>query len=306
MSPPPSQCAASRNTNGGFVLVAVLWMVAALATLASIYSVYATNAAAGVRVGDDRLQAELSIRAGVELAAYQLLAFPEPAQPTHGHFAVAVGRNRVAVAYRTETARIDLNAAPKALLVGLFRAVGAGDSAAQSYAERVVGWRTKVDPNADNPEERVYASAGLAYRPRQAPFEDTLELALVFGLPQPIVERVLPLVTVFSGQARVDVASSDPMTLAALPGMPPDVLHAALKAREKTPDDGRALLSLLGPARDHATADPSKSMRATIHVDLDDGRRIAAEVVFRLRDGGDEPFDILYWRDDIDGPWQAS
>jgi general secretion pathway protein K len=306
MSAPRPQCAAPRSTNGGFVLVAVLWMVAALATLASIYSVYATNTAAGSRVGDDRLQAELSIRAGAELAAYQVLAFPEPARPTHGHFDVAVGRSRVAVEYRTETARIDLNAAPKELLAGLFRAVGANDSAAQAYAERVVGWRTTIEPNADNPEERAYASAGLAYRPRQAPFEDTLELALVLGLPQSIVERTLPLVTVFSGRARVDVSSSDPMTLAALPGMTPDVLHTVLKARQKTPDDGRALLSLFGAARDRATADPSKAMRATIHVDLDDGRRIAAEVVFQLRDGGDEPFDILYWRDDIDGPWQAS
>ena len=232
---PSRQDAAPRSANGGFVLVAVLWMVAALATLASIYSIYATSAAAGLRVGDDRLQAELSIRTGVELAAYQLLALPEPARPTHGGFAVTVGRSRVAVEYRAETARIDLNAAPKELLAGLFRAIGAGDSAAQTYAERVVGWRTKVDSTADNPEQRAYASAGLAYRPRQAPFEDTLELALVLGLPQPIVERALPLVTVFSGRARVDVAGADPMTLAALPGMTPEVLHAVLKARAKSP-----------------------------------------------------------------------
>jgi general secretion pathway protein K len=306
MNGPPPPSAAPRSANGGFVLVAVLWMVAALATLASIYSVYATNAAAGLHVSDDRLQAELSIRAGVELAACQVLGFPEPARPTHGRFAVTVGRSRVAVEYRAETARIDLNAAPKDLLVGLFRAVGARDSAAQAYAERVIGWRTRVEPNADNPEQRAYASAGLAYRPRQAPFEDTLELALVLGLPQPLVERALRLVTVFSGRARVDVVSADPMTLAALPGMTPDVLHAVLTARAKTPDDARALLSLLGPARAGATTDPSKALRATIRVDLDDGRRIAAEVVFQLRDGGDEPFDILYWRDDIDGPWEAS
>lgn len=306
MTAPSRQDVGPRSANDGFVLVAVLWMVAALATLASIYSIYATNAAASMRVGDDRLQAELSIRAGVEFAACQLLALPEPARPTHGRFAVTVGRSRVAVEYRAETARIDLNAAPKELLTGLFRAIGASDSAAQTYAERVVGWRTKVDSSADNPEQRAYASAGMTYRPRQAPFEDTLELALVLGLPQPLVERALPLVTVFSGRARVDVAGADPMILAALPGMTPDVLHTVLKARAKNPDDGRALLALLGPARDRATADPSKALRATIRVDLDDGRRIAAEVVFQLRDGGGEPFDILYWRDDIDGPWQTS
>jgi len=29
---------------------------------------------------------------------------------------------------------------------------------------------------------------------------------------------------------------------------------------------------------------------------------VRAEVVFALKVGGDEPYDILYWRDDFDGP----
>jgi general secretion pathway protein K len=47
----------------------VLWLLAALATLASIYSAYAINSAVTARIPDDRLVVEAAIRAGVELAA---------------------------------------------------------------------------------------------------------------------------------------------------------------------------------------------------------------------------------------------
>src|SRR5208282_5609900 len=46
------------HADSGFVLVAVLWILAALATLASIYSVYAVNTVAASHVADDRVQAE--------------------------------------------------------------------------------------------------------------------------------------------------------------------------------------------------------------------------------------------------------
>ena len=48
--------------NGGFIVVAVLWMLGALATLAAIYAVYVINAATGLSVNDDRLKAEALTR----------------------------------------------------------------------------------------------------------------------------------------------------------------------------------------------------------------------------------------------------
>ena len=54
----------TRNETG-FVLVAVLWILAALATLASIYSAYAIQTAGASHILDDRVQAEESVRAGV-------------------------------------------------------------------------------------------------------------------------------------------------------------------------------------------------------------------------------------------------
>src|SRR5205814_2073315 len=44
--------------NDGFIVVAVLWILAALATLASVYAVYVSNTAFSSRVNDDRIQAQ--------------------------------------------------------------------------------------------------------------------------------------------------------------------------------------------------------------------------------------------------------
>jgi general secretion pathway protein K len=59
---------------------------------------------------------------------------------------------------------------------------------------------------------------------------------------------------------------------------------------------------LLGSAGESVTTDAFKTLRAAVRVDLEHGRRVQAEVVFRLADKGDEPYDILFWRDDFDGP----
>jgi general secretion pathway protein K len=293
------------QNDSGFVLVAVLWIVAALATLASIYSAYAINTAAGLHVPDDRLQAEASIRAGVEMAVYRQLAVPEQVRPSQGGFSLRVGRTTIDVRFRSEAARIDINAAPADLLAGLFTAVGVDASSAKTFADRVIGWRTVVAPNAESKEAKLYAQWRVPYPPRQAPFENTLELSLLPGLPAPIVARVLPFVTVFSGRPTVDVATADPTVLSLLPGMTPEIMAAVLKARAAPSTDGQDLLALLGPARSRAAAGGSKSIRAAIEIAFDNGRRVRANVVFRLADSGEKPYDLLYWQDDFDGPTQS-
>ena len=346
----------AARAEAGFVLVAVLWILAALATLASIYSSYTVNTAAASHVADDRVQAEASIRAGVEMAVFRQLALPEKARPARGGFDMRVGRTGVAVRFRSEAARIDLNAAPADLLAGLFAAVGVDPMRAETFAERVVGWRTKAQTGADAKEgataqtgadanvagadgkddkaakeDKLYSEQHMPYPPRHAPFDNALELSLLPGVSLAVVERVLPFVTVFSGRPEVDVSSADPTVLSAFPEMTPQILGAVLNARVKDPDDGRALLALLGPAKARATTDRSKAFRASISVDFDNGRRVHAEVVFRLKDQGDkeqadkdkgskdkgdkdesdkdksdEPYELLYWRDDFDGPMQSA
>ena len=278
---------------------------------------------------------------------------------------------------------------PRTCWLGYSPQSASNSSRAETFAERIVGWRTKAKASANanaaagangaggganaasananaagsdanaaganaNPagadaslagaggtedkaakEDKLYNEQHMPYPPRHAPFDNALELSLLPGISLAVVERVLPLVTVFSGRADVDVSSADPTVLSALPKMTPQILGAVLNARVSDPGDGRALLELLGPAKSHATVEASKAFRASIAVDFDNGRHVHAEVVFRLKDQGDaapggkdqggkdqgkeqggndqnakdqdaEPYELLYWRDDFDGPMQSA
>lgn len=137
----------------GFIVIVVLWMLAALATLALVYLTYVTNTAVTVAVNTDRLQADALVNAGVELAAYRLTAESEATRPTSGTFNARVGAGRVAVTFRSEAARIDLNMAPKAVLAGLMTGLGVSASDAPDYADRILAWRSSTETGQDNPED---------------------------------------------------------------------------------------------------------------------------------------------------------
>jgi len=159
----------------GFILVAVLWILAALAALASVYAVYIANTAISARAYDHRLQTEALVTAGLELTAYRLIGFDDNSRPSSGAFAFQIGGSDIGVEFRSEGARIDLNLAPKPLLSGLLAALGAKPNDADSFADHIVAWRTKPPPGGQNPEADAYKDAGLDYRPRQAPFQSAAE-----------------------------------------------------------------------------------------------------------------------------------
>jgi general secretion pathway protein K len=213
-----------------------------------------------------------------------------------------MGRSNVAVEFRSEAARIDLNGAPKELLAGLFTALGARPADAEYYAERIIGWRSKGDAAGQNDEAAAYRTAGLSYAPRQGPFANVGELWLVLGLPPALVERALPFVTVFSGLPTVNALDARPEVVASLPGMSADRLYAVLSQRGTGPQNAQFVLGLLGPARSAATAEGSKATRVSVRIGFDNGRRVGAEAVILPLKDGEEPYRILSWRDDFDGP----
>jgi general secretion pathway protein K len=289
----------ARAKPDGFIIVAVLWILGALATLASIYAVYVVDTAAAFGVHDDRLQAEAIVSAGLELTVYQMTATADE-RPTRGTFNVRLGSANVAVDFRSEAARIDLNSAPKELLAGLFAALGARRDDADVYADRVVGWRT-TPPEGQDPEAAAYRSAGRRYAPRGSRFPHASELSLVLGLPPALVDRALPFLTVYSGRPTINVFDAAPQALAALPGMTPDRLYAVLAQRRAVPQNPDLVLSLLGPAQTHATAEGSKAVRVNVRIDFDNGRRMSSEaVIIPYDDGAGEPFGVLSWRDELD------
>jgi general secretion pathway protein K len=291
--------AAATSSERGFVIVAVLWILAALAALVTIFSVYLSNSAQALAVNDAGLKAEALVSASLELTAYQLLLAGDKARPATGSFHFRLDNADVLVSFASEAARIDLNFASKEMLANLFTVLGADQQAAKEYADRIVGWRTRPVANAANDEEALYGAAGLGYSPRQSLFTHKNELSLVVGLPPALVDRALPFLTVFSGSTNVDVLIALPEVIAALPGMTPSALKNFLNQRSALTRDSPAIATALGPAQASATIPISTSFRILTTVQFDNGRRSLSEAVIALG-GNKDPYQVLSWQDDLE------
>jgi general secretion pathway protein K len=293
------------KSSDGFILVAVLWILGGLAVLSAIYTLYVVNAASSLAVNNDRIQADASVSAALELTAYYLGAVKPEERPTSGTFNFRAGNSNVAVDFVSEAARIDLNSAPQPLLAGLFRVLGASSDAADYAAERVIGWRSPTaSQNVDldpGKETTVYRNVGRNYDPRLAPFANVQELWLLLGLQPALVERAMNFVTVYSGMPGVNIFDAAPEVVAALPGMTPELLNAVLSQRTARPPDPKRVLQMLGPAQSSVTANGSKATRVRVHVALAGGRRINAEAVILLLEDAPDPYRVLSWSDDFDG-----
>ena len=261
---------AGSSSEQGFVIVAVLWLVAALAALATIFSLYLSNSARALALNDTALQAEALVSASVELTAYQLQLAGKDARPALGSFHTRLNGANLAVSFVSEAARVDLNAAPKELIAGLLAVLGAGEEDAREYADRIIGWRTKSKPQTAGNEDALYRAAGRPYSPRQAPFAHANELGLVLGLPPALVERALPF-----------------------------TLKQFLADRATMPNDNAAIATALGAAaKSNVTAQKSQAYRIMVRVHFPNGRETASEVVISLK-GEQDPYRVLSWQDDV-------
>lgn len=292
----------SRTAERGFIVVTTLWLLAALAGLILVGSVYMTQSAIALSAFDAATQLQMISTGGVELAAYQLSGVAPQARPTRGSFTFRLANARVAVEYQSEAARINLNMAPRSTIAGLFTALGVGSDAAVQLADRVVAWRTASRPSLQDEEDSLYVAAGLKYLPRHAGFNNVDELSLVVGMPAALVERARPYLTLYSGIAGVNVLEAAPEVLAALPDMTAGKADAFLNQRDSLASkDPGFVLGVLGGGVTGATVAAGNAYRIRMRIVLPDGRDSRSEGVIVLPDRGTKAaYRVFTWRDEID------
>lgn len=288
----------NSGSERGFVLVAVLWVIAALAAFAAIFSAFLANSARAISLNDNALQSEALVSAAVELTAYQLRVAGDK-RPGHGAFNTRLNGAELAISFVSEAARIDLNHAPKPLLAGLMSVLGANAEQANGDADRIIAWRTRAASDSAGSEDALYRAAGLTYGPRQAPFAHVNELALVLGLPPALVSRALPFVTVYSSSEGVDIAEAAPEVIAALPGMTPLMLKQFLDGRPGLGHDAQAITRALGAAGALASTDKPNAYRIQVRLRFRNGWTTASEVVIGLPREGEQPYRVLAWQDGV-------
>src|SRR5262249_8728265 len=109
----------------------------------------------------------------------------------------------------------------------------------------------------------------------------------------------LPFLTVYSNRPQVNILEAALEVVAALPGITADRVRAILAQRQAFPENGQALLSMLGAARQYATTEGSKALRVLTQISFDNGRRMSSEVVILVFENSNEPYSVLSWQDDL-------
>ncbi len=234
-----------RQRCRGVALLLVMWLTMLLAAVVGAFALTAQMEKLQGRTLSRGVVAEQAARAGVEYALTRVTE-QDPKlqwQPDGRDYPWAFGEAQVRIRIVDESGKIDLNAADIDLLARLFTVVGVDAAQSAALAAAIADWRdvdslTQPQGGAEDPD---YASAGLSWGAKDAPFDTVAELEQVLGMTPEIYAKVAPSLTVYSGQMRPDANFAGADVLQAL-GIDPAPILARRKQRAPLPGEEAPLL----------------------------------------------------------------
>ena len=308
-----------RNERG-LALILVLWSLMLLTAVAVSFG-YAVRVETAVGSAlSDQVRAEAVAASGVRRAILGVLTEDKEARwPVDGRVREIPWPDAVLRAsVRSESAKIDLNHAPKELLMGLFtNLLPGGEAVAEALADAVIARREQVAAQAPAATTRrglPTAPPATARPPTAAPaatataaagrlaFRSVDELAQLPGFTPDGIWRLRPYLTVHGGKAKVDAASADVEVLAAVPGVSRDAAVAFVRDRAARSDETQALdISPLGEGARYLDA-ASKAAVANVRAlaRLQGGAVAMVDSVLRIGRGG-KRYEVLEWRQSLAG-----
>lgn len=285
-----------RRDREGFILISVLGVMALMAALVGALSMLVRPLVERARVGGDDLALTALVRAGVELAGYQLYGLKRPAGQVDA-LQVRLDAGVVTLFVSDESGRIDLNGADPALLAGAYRAAGLNALPAASFAARVIDWRDEGDERmAGGAEASDYAAAGLAHRPQNDVFRSVDDLEWLHGLAPAHAAVLAPLLTVHNPDGKLNVLAASRQALATLPGADPTLVERILALRSKT-SDGAEILSLLQNQQAFVKVEPGPSYRVRIEARHRTSRLKSVEAVLTRSASADALYYVVDWKE---------
>lgn len=278
---------ATLSAQRGIALLVVLWLSIMLTVIASGLAFDTRGEVLAARNTVSLAQAKARADGAVHLAVYRLVntqrlpESPDRWLPDGAVHEWQEGDASLTVSAWDESGRIDLNAAPEALLRSLFMVVGeATESQAGAIVAAIVDWRDADDlarPNgAEQPE---YRAAGRKYRPANQPFESVEELRRVLGVTEALFSRVAGSLTVYSRLPGVYSPVASREVLLSIPGASPEAVDSYLETRRVALSQGQPVPPFAQAVAYNAA--PSQVWRVRADVATRDGARFAREAVVR-------------------------
>ncbi len=276
----------------GVALVAVLWILVLLATIAGGYAYGVRTEFSLTRNAVQTAKARSLAEAGLNRAIMELLhrRRGDPWRADGSEYQLQLGAQIVTASIQAAAGLVDLNTASPALLSQLLAAVAVSPQQRQRLVDAILDWRDEDDLHRlHGAEVRDYRASGLSYGPANRPFDYVGELSLVMGMQPAIFARLRPLLTVHSGTAGVIRELAPPAVLLALADGDQEVVATEMAAR-----DAQSALAEID-----ATRGGNDSVTGTYHLtgraELTDGGRAELRAVVAIGVVAGEPYTILDW-----------
>ena len=334
----------SRITNllrsqRGLALVTVLWVLVLLSLMAASFTRTTRTEINVTRNLIDNARAEALADAGVYRAVLGLLAaernvefggdlervLGRPLAPGESEaqatppdglmgetawrrdgtvYAWTFGGGEVRFSIQDEAGKIDLNAAPDALLRGLFlattwtgpdgEAVGLDETEADALVDAVRDFADEDDlTRLNGAEDKDYAAAGLPWGAKDAPFAAVEELQQVLGMNAVIYESVAPALTVHTGSEGIDPDVAPREVLLALPASGAERVEDFLAQRAEA---ARGTAPEFPGIGEHAARTRAKAFMVTAEGRTPAGAVFVREAVVEIGRTVARPFEFLSWR----------
>lgn len=229
----------------GIALVLVLWAMTLLTVIASSFAFSSRTETLLSRNQIASVRTQVLADAGIERALYELFkpaSDPERWKPDGRTYVWEFDGVSVRVIVRDETAKINLNRAPEALIKALLKNAGLKDEEVARLADAIADWRDPDELRRPNgAEARDYEAAGRNYKPANAPFESVDELRLVLHMTPELFKRLSGLLTVHSSREGFNSLSASPEVLYAIPEVNRDAVAQYVAQRERSRSENQPL-----------------------------------------------------------------
>jgi general secretion pathway protein K len=197
---------------------------------------------------------------------------------------IAFGEREVKVAIRDATGLVDLNLANASLLEVLFSIAEQDPQQQVKLVNTLLDWRDRDGlPHLNGAEDDEYRAAGFAWTPHDAKLSSIEELHYLIGMTPQKFAAIAPYVTVFSGQAALNLEYAPNKLVNALTG----------QAVDAAPDRSSTQSS------NNVTQGRATSRRGTYHIyagATGDGDVFASvEAVVKISASADKPYTVLNW-----------
>ncbi|MGR8998830.1 MAG: general secretion pathway protein GspK [Gammaproteobacteria bacterium] len=288
----------------GLALVLVLWVLSLMTIMAGSFVLSMRREVSIISGITHNAQALAVAQSGIAMAQMMLL---NPDQSLRWRADGSIYQidytsseevaTSVRIQIQSESGKIDLNNADQILLQALMSHAPVDAEQQTKIVNAIQDWRDQDDlVRLDGAEKKEYQDAGLSYRPRNQAFQSVEELQLVLGMNEQVFKWIEPLVTIYSGQAQVNLQLAPKDVLLVLPGLNPVSVEEFIAARLESAKNGLPMPAFPLSTGQGATGEQTDTVTVVSEALMDDGTSAMLNVVIKSSDDDRVPFQVLKWQ----------